>query len=117
MRRAGGAEAFTVWLARELAVRGEEVHVVCHDVAAQVNKYRQATQRASHDADRSHQALVPRKKREHHGMHIHRMTGDAVEFGIWVSDCLGGGRGGGVKRIEPDVVHSMTVAYPGGGGG
>ena len=34
----GGAEQLAVWLAGEMARRGHEVHVVCHDVAARVGK-------------------------------------------------------------------------------
>ncbi len=107
----GGAEHFTVWLARELAARGHEVHVVCHDVAARVNKYRQATQRASHDADRSHQAIMP-EATSHHGIHIHRIRGMRLNSGFGFR--LFGRRARRWCELhKPEVAHSMTVAYPG----
>ncbi len=117
----GGAEHFTVWLAEQLAARTDprggrthEVHVICHDLAAQVNRYRQATQRASHDADRSHQAHPPAPG-EHvlpDGIRVHRMRGMRLNsglgfrrFGRRAAQCA--------REVAPDVIHSMTVAYPG----
>ena len=38
-----GAERLVVWLARELASAGHDVHVICHDKLARINRYRQAT--------------------------------------------------------------------------
>jgi UDP-glucose:(heptosyl)LPS alpha-1,3-glucosyltransferase len=120
----GGAEHFTVWLAQQLAARTadprgggakkHEVHIICHDLAAQVNRYRQATQRASHDADRSHQAHPPAPGDEilPDGLHIHRLRGMRLNsglgfrrFGRRAAQCAG--------TLAPDVVHSMTVAFPG----
>jgi len=60
----------------QLAARGEEVHIVCHDVAAKVNRYRQATQRASHDADRSHQAHPADETGKHHLQQVYRRAID-----------------------------------------
>src|SRR5262245_56025573 len=54
----GGAEHLTHWLAGQLAAAGITVHVVCHDVGHRINRYRAATQRASHDRDRSHAAHI-----------------------------------------------------------
>jgi UDP-glucose:(heptosyl)LPS alpha-1,3-glucosyltransferase len=109
----GGAEHFTVWLAHELAARGHEVHVVCHDVAPRINKYRQATQRASHDADRSHQAGGghPPAEVTHEGVHIHRIRGMKLNSGL-------GFRLFGKRALrwcqlhKPNIAHSMTVAFP-----
>jgi glycosyltransferase involved in cell wall biosynthesis len=112
----GGAEHFTVWLARELGKRGHEVHVVCHDVAARVNKYRQATQRASHDADRSQQAggggEHPPGEAAHEGIHIHRIRGMKLNSGLGFR-LFGKRARRWCQAHKPEVVHSMTVAYPG----
>jgi UDP-glucose:(heptosyl)LPS alpha-1,3-glucosyltransferase len=105
----GGAEHFTVWLAKELAARGEEVHVVCHDVAAKVNRYRQATQRASHDADRSHQAH-PAEEVGHDGIHIHQVRGMKLNSGFGFR-MFGRRARRWCRENRPDVVHSMTVAF------
>jgi UDP-glucose:(heptosyl)LPS alpha-1,3-glucosyltransferase len=106
----GGAEHFTVWLAHELAARHHEVHIVCHDVAPRVNKYRQATQRASHDADRSHQAHPPEEP-THDGIHIHRIRGMKLNSGLGFR--LFGQRARRWCALhKPDIAHSMTVAYP-----
>ncbi|MGN6369793.1 MAG: glycosyltransferase family 4 protein [Phycisphaerae bacterium] len=107
----GGAEHFTVWLAQALAGRGHEVHVVCHDVAPRVNKYRQATQRASHDADRSHQAHPPEEV-AHDGIHVHRMRGMRLNSGLGFR-MFGRKARAWCEANRPAVVHSMTVAYPG----
>jgi UDP-glucose:(heptosyl)LPS alpha-1,3-glucosyltransferase len=117
----GGAEHFTVWLAGQLVRRTDasgkrkhEVHVICHDLAAQVNRYRQATQRASHDADRSHQAHPPAPGEEAvpDGIHVHRLRGMRLNsglgfrrFGRRAAQCA--------RELAPDIIHSMTVAYPG----
>ncbi len=107
----GGAEAFTVWLAEQLVARGEEVHVVCHDVNAKVNKYRQATQRASHDADRSHQAH-PGEEKSHEGLVIHRLRGMKLNSAMGFRS-FGRRAARWCKENGPDVVHSMTVAFAG----
>jgi UDP-glucose:(heptosyl)LPS alpha-1,3-glucosyltransferase len=107
----GGAEHFTVWLAKGLAGRGHEVHVVCHDVAPRVNRYRQATQRASHDADRSHQAHPPEEV-AHDGVHVHRMRGMRLNSGLGFR-MFGRKARGWCEAHRPEVVHSMTVAYAG----
>ncbi len=107
----GGAEHFTVWLAKALAGRGHEVHVVCHDVAPRVNKYRQATQRASHDADRSHQAHPPEEV-SHDGIHIHRLRGMRLNSGLGFR-LFGRRARAWCAEHRPDVAHSMSVAFPG----
>ncbi len=117
----GGAEHFTVWLAQQLAARaapsGEkrhEVHIICHDLAAQVNRYRQATQRASHDADRSLQAQPPAPGEEPlpEGLHIHRLHGMKLNTGLGFRR-FGRRAAACARALAPDVVHSMTVAFPG----
>src|SRR5271170_1692966 len=109
----GGAEYFTVWLAKELAARKHDVHIVCHDVAARVSKYRQATQRASHDADRSHQAggTQPPDEIVHDGIHIHRLRGMRLNSGFGFR-LFGRKARFWCKRHKPDIAHSMTVAFP-----
>ncbi len=107
----GGAEHLTVWIANELARRGHEVHIVCHDVTSRINKYRQATLRASHDAELSSRAHPPPEV-SHPGIHIHRLRG------MRVNTSLGFRRFGMRARRwcrlhRPDVVHSLSVAFPG----
>jgi UDP-glucose:(heptosyl)LPS alpha-1,3-glucosyltransferase len=107
----GGAEHFTVWLAKELVTRGHEVHVVCHDVAARVNKYRQATQRASHDADRSHQAHISDEV-VHEGIRIHRLRGMKLNSGFGFR-MFGRRARRWCQTNQPEIAHSMSVAFPG----
>ncbi len=107
----GGAEAFTVWLAAQLAERGHDVHVICHDVSSRINRYRAATQRASHDADRSHAAhsieqAIPE------GVHIHTLRGFKLSTGIGFR-LFGRRTRAACRRLKPDIIHSMTVAYAG----
>ena len=107
----GAAEHLAVWLANALATRGHEVHVVCHDVSSRINRYRQATLRASHDADLSFRAHPPPEV-AHEGIHLHKLKGMRVNTGI-------GFRRFGMRarqwcnKYKPDVVHSLTVAFPG----
>jgi glycosyltransferase involved in cell wall biosynthesis len=107
----GAGEHLAVWLANGLARRGHEVHVICHDVASRINRYRQATLRASHDADLSFRAHPPAEV-AHEGIHIHKLRGIRVNTGF-------GFRRFGTRvrqwrrKFQPDVVHSLTVAYPG----
>jgi UDP-glucose:(heptosyl)LPS alpha-1,3-glucosyltransferase len=117
----GGAENFTVWLAQQLATRTtpagtpkHELHIICHDLAAQVNRYRQATQRASHDADRSHQAHPPAPGEEilPDGLHIHRLRGMKLNTGLGFRR-FGKRAAACAANLAPDLVHSMTVAFPG----
>ncbi len=107
----GGAEAFTVWLAAQLADRGHEVHIICHDVSARINRYRAATQRASHDADRSH-AGHGNDPQAHEGVTVHTLGGVKLSSGIGFR--LFGTRARSLcKRLKPDLIHSISVAYPG----
>jgi glycosyltransferase involved in cell wall biosynthesis len=107
----GGAEHVAVWLAGQLAARGHEVHVVCHDVSDRVNRYRQATQRASHDADLSYSAHPP-PEAAHVGIHIHRLQGVRLNTGFGLRRF-----GARARRWcavhRPEIVHSLTVACPG----
>jgi UDP-glucose:(heptosyl)LPS alpha-1,3-glucosyltransferase len=99
------------WLAGQLAQSGVQVHVICHDVATRVNRYRVATRSASHDADLSRtahpiEAAIPP------GVQVHRLKG------LRLNSALGLRRFGRkarawCQRHKPDVVHSMTVAFPG----
>jgi UDP-glucose:(heptosyl)LPS alpha-1,3-glucosyltransferase len=107
----GAAEHLAVWLANSLAKRGHDVHVICHDVSARINRYRQATLRASHDADLSFRAHPPAEV-AHDGIHIHKLRGMRVNTGF-------GFRRFGMRarqwctKHKPDVVHSLTVAFAG----
>lgn len=107
----GGAEHLTFWLAGELVKAGLDVHVVCHDVGARINRYRAASQRASHDAEASHRAHAPEPDVPA-GVSVHKLRG------IRLNSALGFRRFGRRARHwcavhKPDVVHSMTVAFPG----
>jgi len=112
----GGAERFTVWLAGELAKRGHDVHVVCHDVApipSRIDRYRQATQRASHDARRSTTAHFSEDEAVMQGVCIHKLKGLRPTTGIGfrlfarrVAKFL--------EQHSSDISHSMTVACAGG---
>ena len=107
----GGAEYLTVWLAGELAKAGLEVHVVCHDVASRINRYRAATQRASHDADRSHQAQSVEQEIPA-GVHIHTLRGIKLNTALGFRS-FGRRARRWCQEHKPDVVHSMTVAFAG----
>jgi len=108
-----GAERLAVWLAREFRHTGHEVHVICHDVSARINRYRQATLRASHDADQSHRAVPPIDSAPaHDGLHIHRLRGMRLSTAIGFR-VFGVRARQWVRRNKPDLVHSFTVACPG----
>ena len=109
----GGAEHFTVWLATALAGRGHDVHVVCHDVAPRVNKYRQATQRASHDADRypGWGIAFAGGGDASEGIHIHRLRGMRLNSGLGFR-LFGRRARAWCAEHRPDVAHSMSVAFP-----
>jgi UDP-glucose:(heptosyl)LPS alpha-1,3-glucosyltransferase len=107
----GGAEHLAVWVANELSRRGHDVHVVCHDVTSRVNRYRQATQRASHDADRSYRALPPPEV-EHDGLSIHRLRGMRMNTALGFR-LFGARARQWCREHQPDVVHSLSVAFAG----
>lgn len=107
----GAAEHLAVWLANALATRGHEVHVICHDVSSRINRYRQATLRASHDADLSFRAHPPPEV-AHEGIHIHKLRGMRVNTGFGFRRFGRRARQWCVQH-KPDVAHSLTVAYPG----
>lgn len=107
----GGAENVAVWLATALAKRGHEVHVICHDVSPRINRYRAATQRASHDAHRSrlahgNVAALPE------GLHVHRLRGLKLSHAIGYR-FFGQRAAIRCRRLAPDVTHSFTLARPG----
>ena len=107
----GAAEHLAVWMANQFAIRGHEVHVVCHDVSSRVNRYRQATLRASYDADRSFRAHPP-PEAAHHGLHLHRLRG--VRLNTSLGFRLFGARARQWCRTHrPDIVHSFTLAFAG----
>lgn len=108
----GGAEHVAVWLAQELVRRGHEVHVICHDVAARINRYRQATLRASHDAEQSHRAVPSAEPVPREGLHIHRLRGMRLNTALGFR-VFGARAGQWVRRNRPDVAHSFSVACPG----
>lgn len=106
----GGAERMTVWLAQQLAKRGHQVHVVCHNTSANINKYRRATLGASWDADRSAQSH-PHEQDVTEGVHIHKLGG------IKINTAIGFARFGAhaskfCDEHHFDICHSMTVAWP-----
>jgi len=107
----GAAEHLAVWLANALARRGHEVHVVCHDVSSRINRYRQATLRASHDADLSFRAHPPAEV-AHDGIHLHKLKGMRVNTGFGFRR-FGRRARQWCNKFKPDVVHSLTVAFPG----
>ncbi|HVT80412.1 MAG TPA: glycosyltransferase family 4 protein [Phycisphaerae bacterium] len=107
----GAAEHLAVWLAHQMQKSGHEVHVLCHDVAARINRFRQATLRASFDKDQSHRAQGA-PDAHHEGIHIHRLRGMRLNtaFGFRLFG-LRARRWTAANRM--DVVHSFTVACPG----
>ncbi len=107
----GGTEHLAVWVAQQMHRRGHEVHVVCHDVAARINRYRQATLRASFDADNSHRAHLPAEAR-HEGLHIHRLRGMRLNTALGFR-LFGARARRWTRRHQMDVVHSFTVACAG----
>ncbi len=107
----GAAEHLAVWLANSLARRGHDVHVVCHDVSSRINRYRQATLRASYDADLSTRAHPPAEV-AHEGIHLHKLKGMRVNTGFGFRR-FGRRARQWCSKYKPDVVHSLTVAFPG----
>ncbi len=111
----GGAQRLAVWIASELSRAGHEVHVVCHDYSSRTNRYRQATLRASHDADASHLAAPPpppAPPASHDGLHVHLLRGMQLSTPLGLR-LFGARARQWVRRHSPDVVHSFTVAFPG----
>jgi glycosyltransferase involved in cell wall biosynthesis len=108
----GGAERFAVWLARQLAQRGHEVHVVCHDAKRPIHPLRAAHQGSSHDAARSEHSLGQPEPVIPEGVHVHRLRGFKLSTGMGFR--LFGRRARlWCKRHRPDVAHSITVAWAG----
>lgn len=108
----GGAERFAVWLARQLAARGHEVHVVCHDAKRRIHRLRAAHQGSSHDAERSEHSHGQPEPILPEGVHVHRLRGLKLNTGVGFR--LFGRRARlWCKRHRPDVAHSITVAWPG----
>ncbi len=107
----GGAEHFAVWLAEQLVQHGHDVHVLCHDSARRSDRYRAAHHGASHDAIRSATAGGI-KNASPPGAHIHQIRAAKLSTGMGFRQF-----GRGVERWchanAPDVVHSITVAFPG----
>ncbi len=113
-----GGEHLAGWVAREMVRRGHEVHVVCHDVAARVSRYRQAMQRASFDAHRSRRAHLPAAPAPAGAemIHVHRLGGMRLHSALGFR--LFGRRARAWCRCRKasggiEVVHSFTVACPG----
>lgn len=108
----GGAERFAVWLAGELARRGVQVEVLCHDARARYNPNRAAHQGASHDAGRSAAARVPEYAPPPEGVTVHRLPGPKLSSGLGFRQ-FGRKVEQWCRRHEPEVVHSISVAYAG----
>ncbi|MCL2645752.1 MAG: glycosyltransferase family 4 protein [Phycisphaerales bacterium] len=109
----GGAERFTVWLVGELVKRGHDVQVVCHDVAPHINRYRQATQRASHDARRSTAAVhLNEEDLIMQGVQIHKLKGLRLNTGIGFR-LFARKAARFLKQHPSDLSHSMTIACMG----
>ncbi|MEI8197350.1 MAG: glycosyltransferase family 4 protein [Phycisphaerae bacterium] len=108
----GGAERFAVWLAGELARRGLHVDVLCHDARARYNPNRAAHQGASHDAGRSAAAKAPEYAPPPDGVTVHRLPGAKLSSGIGFRQ-FGRKVEQWCRRQQPDVVHSISVAYAG----
>ncbi len=107
----GGAEHFAVWLAGQLVARGHDVHVVCHDSHRRRDRYQAAHRGASHDAVKSATAGGI-KTASVAGVTIHPIRAVKLSTGIGFRQF-----GRGVRqwrhRHKPDLVHSISVAYPG----
>jgi len=107
----GGAEHFAVWLAGQLVSRGHDVHVVCHDSHRRRDRYQAAHRGASHDAVKSataggiKTAAVP-------GVTIHPIGAVKLSTGIGFRQ-FGRGVHQWCREQKPDLVHSISVAFPG----
>ena len=107
----GGAENFTCWLAGQLVSLGHDVHVLCHDSARRRHKYQAATQGASHDAARSANAGGP-VAAVVDGVRLHRLKAMRLSSGVGFRQ-FGRAADRWCRLHNPDIAHSMTVAYPG----
>ncbi len=108
----GGAENYTFWLSEQLALRGHEVHALCHDSARKRHKYQAAHQGASHDAQRSAHAGKSPDVLPPDGVHVHRLPAIKLSTGIGFRQ-FGMAAKAWCKAHRPDVAHSMTVAWAG----
>jgi UDP-glucose:(heptosyl)LPS alpha-1,3-glucosyltransferase len=108
----GGAENYTFWLAEQLALRGHEVHAVCHDSARKRHQYQAAHQGASHDVQRSANAGRSPEVPGPRGVSVHRLPAIKLSTGIGFRQ-FGIAAKNWCSRNKPDVAHSMTVAWPG----
>ncbi|MGC9259572.1 MAG: glycosyltransferase family 4 protein [Phycisphaerae bacterium] len=108
----GGAENYTFWLAEQLTRRGHAVHVVCHDSARRRHKYQAAHQGASHDAQTSANAGKSPLVTAPDGVYVHRLPAIKLSTGIGFRQ-FGNAARNWCREQQPDVTHSMTVAYPG----
>jgi UDP-glucose:(heptosyl)LPS alpha-1,3-glucosyltransferase len=108
----GGAEHYTFWLSEQLARRGHEVHALCHDSARRRHKYQAAHQGASHDVQRSANAGKSAEIAPPDGVHVHRLPAIKLSTGIGFRQ-FGTAARNWCREHQPDVVHSMTVAWPG----
>ena len=108
----GGAEHFTVWLARQLAQRGCKVDVVCHDSTRLRHKFQAAHHGASHDAKRSATAHGRAELELPDEVNVHRHSGIKLSTGIGFRQ-FGAQARKWRRQHLPDVVHSMSVAYAG----
>lgn len=108
----GGAEYVAVWLAGELARRGHEVHVLCHDAKRRLQPMRAAHQGASHDAHRSTYSHGLIEAAAPEGVEIHKFRGLKLSTGLGFR-LFGQMVRRWCRRNRPDIVHSLTVAWAG----
>jgi len=108
----GGAEHFTVWLARQLVQRGCKVDIVCHDSTRLRHKFQAAHHGASHDARRSATAHGRMELELPDQINVHRHAGIKLSTGIGFRQ-FGAQARKWCRQHNPDVVHSMSVAFAG----
>jgi UDP-glucose:(heptosyl)LPS alpha-1,3-glucosyltransferase len=90
----GGAEQFTAWLARTLTHAGHNVHVVCYAAEGRAGTA-------------AHERQVATS-----GLHVHALGGPRLHTAVGFR-IFGWRAARWCRRIQPDVVHSMTVALAG----
>lgn len=107
----GGAEHFAVWLAEQLVASGHDVQVVCHKSSRRRDRYQAAHRGASHDAVKSATAGGIQTASVA-GVTIHQIRAVKLSTGIGFRQ-FGRGVRQWCRKHKPDLVHSISVAYPG----
>ncbi len=108
----GSSETLALWSAQELARRGHEIHVICHDSRKRVNRYRAATNGASHDAHISASTFYLPETQTYAGLLLHRLKGMSVSSGFGYRR-FGARARQLARKLRPDIVYSFSVAFPG----